>query len=258
MTYQIKNLSKSYDQLQVLDKLNLSFPEQKVTCILGPSGSGKTTLLKLLCGLQTPDSGEILGFDNALISMAFQEDRLIPWLSVFDNLHFVLKDKLDKKQSQELIRTYLKRVGLQEYAHYYPRDLSGGMKGRISILRAFVYPSQLLLMDEPFTSLDMATKKILMEFFKELIQQEKRTCILVTHNVDEAMELGDQIVVLSQKPAQVKAVFENPKTGTTSPYLSSDKIRLGHEDYPGNGDDSKDEDKSQVLRQQINALLMEK
>jgi NitT/TauT family transport system ATP-binding protein len=202
----VKNINKSFGDLKVLDNINISFPKNKTTCILGPSGCGKTTLLNIISGLLDADSGELIGFENEDISFVFQEDRLIPWKNVKDNLAFVLNGKMDKSEIDKIIDYYLKLVGLEEYKDYYPRDLSGGMKQRINILRAFVCTSKILIMDEPFKSLDMGNKQILIDFFKELMKVENRTCIMVTHDMEEAMELGNRIISLTDKPTRVKEV----------------------------------------------------
>ena len=207
--YKVIDICKSYADLKVLDNISIDFPENKVTCILGPSGCGKSTLLNIIGGILDEDSGQVIGFKDASISFVFQEDRLIKWKSVKDNLRFVLKGKMDKKAIEETIDSYLKSVNLLEYKNYYPNSLSGGMKQRISILRAFIYPSQVLIMDEPFKSLDVNNKRIVIDFFKKLQSMEKRTCIIVTHDIGEAMELADRIVILSDKPSRVVEVMDN-------------------------------------------------
>lgn len=211
MKYQVKNIYKSFEDLLVLDDITIDFPANKTTCILGPSGCGKTTLLNIIAGILNKDRGEVVGFENKNISFVFQEDRLIEWKNVKDNISFVLKEKKDKNEIETIVDKYLKLVNLEEYKYYYPRRLSGGMRQRISILRAFAYPSDLLLMDEPFKSLDINNKHIVMDFFKELKEKENRTSILVTHDVEEAINLADSIVILSDKPTKVKKVVNNIK-----------------------------------------------
>lgn len=209
MRYQVKNITKSYDNLKVLEDISIDFDENKTTCILGPSGCGKTTLLNIIAGISRKDSGEIIGFQGEDISFIFQEDRLIEWKNVKDNISFVLKGKMTKKQIEITVDKYLKLVNLECYKYYYPEKLSGGMRQRISILRGFVYPSKLLIMDEPFKSLDINSKQIVIKFFKKLRVVENRTCILVTHDIEEALTLGDKIVILTEKPTKVKKVIEN-------------------------------------------------
>lgn len=206
--YQVKNITKYYNDLKVLEDISIDFEENQTTCILGPSGCGKTTLLNIIVEAINNDSGNIIGFDED-ISFVFQEDRLIEWKNVYDNISFVLKGKMDNKQIETTIDKYLKLVKLEEYKYFYPKDLSGGMRQRISILRAFAYPSKLLIMDEPFKSLDINNKQILMEFFKKLRKIENRTCILVTHDIEEVITLGDKIVIFSDKPTKIKTIIEN-------------------------------------------------
>ena len=203
MKYGVKNLSKNYDSLTVLDNLNIEFKEGMVTCILGPSGCGKTTLLNILSGALSFDCGEVVGFNHESISYVFQEDRLIDWKTVKENLNFVLKDKMNKDDRNEIINSYLKAVDMEEYKDYYPNKLSGGMRQRVAIIRAFIYSSNLLLMDEPFKSLDIETKQNVMECFINLRKKEKRTCILVTHDISEAKYLADDLIMLSSKPTRV-------------------------------------------------------
>ena len=211
MKYQINNIHKSFEDLLVLDGVTIDFLKHQTTCILGPSGCGKTTLLKIMAGIQDKDSGEVIGFEEEEISFVFQEDRLIEWKIVEENISFVLEGKMSKNEIESTIDTYLKLVNLEEYKYYYPRKLSGGMRQRISILRAFVYPSKLLLMDEPFKSLDIKNKQIVIDFFEELQEKDNKTSILITHNIEEAIHLGDIIVILSDKPSRVVKVIENDK-----------------------------------------------
>lgn len=209
MKYKLKNITKYYGDKKVLEDISIDFEEHKTTCILGPSGCGKTTLLNIITGITDKEMGEVIGFKGEDTSFVFQEDRLIPWKNVKENISFVLKGKMEKNQIQIIIDKYLKLVNLEEYKYYYPRELSGGMRQRISILRAFAYESKLLIMDEPFKSLDIKTKKTIVEFFRDLRVLENRTCILVTHDVEEALTLGHKIIILGQKPTKVKKVVEN-------------------------------------------------
>ena len=119
-----------------------------------------------------------------------------------------MKNRMDRKRIRVTIEKYLKMVNLEEYKYYYPRELSGGMRQKISILRAFAYPSQILIMDEPFKSLDINSKQLLIDFFKELKNIESRTCIIVTHDIEEALTLGDKIIILTEKPTKVGKVIE--------------------------------------------------
>lgn len=209
LKYGVKNISKNFDDLKVLNDISINFEEYKTTCILGDSGVGKTTLLNIIAGITEKDSGEIIGFGDVDSSFIFQEDRLIEWKNVKENIGFVLKDIMSDLEIERIIDRYLKIVNLERYKNYYPKNLSGGMRQRISLLRAFVYPSEILLMDEPFKSLDINNKEIAIEIFKELRKLKKKTCILVTHDIDEAIMLGDKIIILSNKPTKVKESIYN-------------------------------------------------
>lgn len=209
MKYAVKNIYKSYDDVCILEDISIDFDENKTICILGESGSGKTTLLNIIAGITEKDSGEVIGFRDEDSSFVFQEDRLIEWKNVNDNLKFVLGKKMNKAEAELIIDKYLKSVNLEKYKKFYPKQLSGGMRQRISILRAFIYPSRVLIMDEPFKSLDINNKQIVMELFKKLRKLEEKTCLLVTHDIKEALSLADKIVIFSNKPARVKAVIEN-------------------------------------------------
>lgn len=208
MTIAVQALTKSFGTLSVLKNFNLDFLHHHITCILGPSGAGKTTLLNVLSGLVPPDSGQVLGLNGEAVSYLFQEPRLLPWKTVRDNFDFVLTDPYpDPAERSAVISRYLALVELQDFANYYPAQLSGGMKQRVAIARAFAYPSKLLLMDEPFKALDMQLKYSLMADFIKLWQKDKRTVICVTHDLEEALYLGDRICVFSSLPARVHKEF---------------------------------------------------
>lgn len=205
--YQVKNITKYYNDLKVLEDISIDFHKNKTTCILGPSGCGKTTLLNIISKTINEYAGKIVGFEDD-ISFVFQEDRLIEWKNIRDNISFVLKKKMDKVQIETTIDKYLRLVDLERYKYYFPKDLSGGMRQKVSILRAFAYPSKLLIMDEPFKSLDINSKQVLIEFFKELRSLENRTCIIVTHDIEEAVTLGDKFIILTEKPTKIKKVID--------------------------------------------------
>lgn len=182
----IENLTKKYGNLTVYDNFNLDIEEYKVTCILGESGSGKTTLLNCIAGL-TPYEGNIPVLKCSYI---FQSPRLVPNLTVSGNLKLVCGD-------EERINEMLKRVKLSDKSTSYPFKLSGGQAQRVSIARAFLYGGDVLLMDEPFSSLDLKLKYEIFALFKELVTEYKKTALFVTHDVDEAAILADKIVVIS-------------------------------------------------------------
>jgi NitT/TauT family transport system ATP-binding protein len=201
----IKKMNKAYSAITVFADFNLQIEENKITCILGPSGIGKTTLLNIICGLTSPDKGDISDFKEKTFSYIFQEPRLLKWKTVYENIYFVLKDIFPREKSKIISDKLIDIVGLKSFKDYYPDKISGGMAQRVSIARAFAYPSEILLMDEPFKSLDIKLKKKLINSFYYLWELDKRTVIFVTHDIDEAAYLGDEIFILEEKsPANIK------------------------------------------------------
>lgn len=212
VSLQLLGVKKSFASLQVLDEVSMDVPAGKIACILGPSGCGKTTLLNIVAGIIKADEGQVLGVDGAPISYIFQEPRLLPWKTVQQNVEFVLLDRLSGREARETARLYLRMMGLERFADYRPSQLSGGMRQRVAIARAYAYPSTLLLMDEPFQSLDLRLKTGLIKSFLEVWQAQRRTVLHVTHDVQEALLLGDIIYVLSDRPARVQARMSIPRS----------------------------------------------
>jgi NitT/TauT family transport system ATP-binding protein len=210
MAFMLRGINKSFAGLQVLKDLTMQEEENRIICILGPSGAGKTTLLNIISGVLKADEGEISGFKGRQISYLFQEPRLLPWKTVRENIDFVLKDKLARPEREQVINRYLDMVELREFASYYPDKLSGGMKQRVSIARAFAYPSDILLMDEPFKGLDPQLKMTLIKSFVRLWTQDRRSVFFVTHDIQEAVLIGHVVYVLTDRPAQVKGKVINP------------------------------------------------
>lgn len=191
---QLKQVTKSFGHRVVLKNFDLAVSNGEVVCLFGPSGCGKSTLLKIISGLDQNYSGQILGLNEARISYVFQESRLIPWLTVRENLTYVLKGQMDGLTLDSTINNYLKRVKLHRFADDYPSTLSGGMKQRVSIARAFAMPHDLLLLDEPFQGLDYELKDELMTLLEELLTIDDTTVVMVTHDYEEAKRLSDRII----------------------------------------------------------------
>ncbi|MBB6481924.1 ABC transporter ATP-binding protein [Spirochaeta isovalerica] len=207
MTVDIKDLTVSFGDLKVLGGLDLHFPEKEISVVLGPSGCGKTTILNVLTSSVSPRRGSIEGIEGKRFSYLFQEPRLLPWLTVEGNLNFVLDDISDKREREALCRRVLKMTGLSDYASWYPGKLSGGMKQRVAIARAFAHPSDMILMDEPFQGLDLKRKLSLINQFTDVWEKEKRSAVMVTHDIGEAIRLADKVYVLTEKPARLADAF---------------------------------------------------
>ena len=188
MAIKIENLYKSYQDKQVLENLNMELAEGQITCIMAPSGKGKTTLLRILIGLEKADNGKITGMEGKDISVVFQEDRLCENLNVLSNIRLVQREKKEGKQE------FLKEVGLLECSHQPVKELSGGMKRRVAILRALYAKWDILFLDEPFKGLDKHMKERVILFLKKSC--EGKTVICITHEEKEAEALGAVIQYL--------------------------------------------------------------
>ena len=218
----LDNISKNYNGKKIYKDFSIKFTEGIITCILGPSGCGKTTLLNIIGGILTPDSGSIEGFVNKRFSYIFQEPRLLPWKTVLGNIEFVIDDTLSPTERNEKAVELIKRVELEGFTDYYPSQLSGGMKQRVSIARAFACKSDIILMDEPLNSLDLSLKHNMLKWFSQIWLSDRRTVIFVTHDVDEALTIGDEIFVFSQAP--VKVISHNSVNDTILASLKDELI----------------------------------
>ncbi len=207
MSFAIKKLNKSFQDNTLFKDFNIEIEENTISCILGPSGCGKTTLLNMISDSTKIDSGKFIGFHDKIISYIFQEPRLLPWKTVKENIAFVLQNKLSNDEIETITSKYIQLVELNDFANYFPSKLSGGMKQRVAIARAFAYSSDLILMDEPLKALDLKLKLNLMKSFRRLWQTDKRTVIFVTHDIDEALLLGNDIFVFSKSPVNIKEKF---------------------------------------------------
>jgi len=196
----LKNVTKNYGSLKVLDDITLELEDGKITCIIGGSGTGKSTLLNVLAGL-TDFEGTVLT-DNATVSYMFQSERLIPTLTARQNVEFVL-GAMSPDERKAAADAMLSAVELTDFQNLYPKALSGGMKQRVAMARAFAYPSDVLLVDEPFKGLDMVLTEKLTKLFTDILQKDGRTVVYVTHNIGEAVLLADRIIVLSALPAKL-------------------------------------------------------
>ena len=219
------NVSKFYtvdkESIKVIDKIDLSIPENKITVILGRSGCGKTTLLRLVAGLENFEQGEIIGVESKRKAYVFQEDRLMPWLDVKSNITFgIHKNEIDNIRINEIIET----VGLEKFYNAYPSQLSGGMKQRVSIARAFAYNPDFIMMDEPFSALDYFTREQMQNELLRIHERLKCSILFVTHSIDEALILGDNIVILEK--GIIKSQYEIKEDSNKRDLLDDKFVKL--------------------------------
>lgn len=214
----VRNVSKVFagkSRVQALSDINLSLKEGSFTCILGPSGCGKSTLLRILGDLETATAGEV---ENNLQStrvprsaFVFQEHGVFPWFDVLQNVAFGEQmASVGKNEREDNAKHWINEVGLTGFENSYPHQLSGGMRQRIAIARAFATGSPSLLMDEPLGALDAQTRILMQEQLVELWEKERKTVALVTHSIEEALLLGDQIVMMSARPGRIKEIIDVP------------------------------------------------
>jgi NitT/TauT family transport system ATP-binding protein len=213
----IRDLRKMFGQLVAIDGVSLDIAPGEFFMIVGPSGCGKTTLLRILAGLESVTSGtieiETPNSQRPVNSMIFQGDSIFPWMTVWDNAAYGLKMRRAPSSTvKEVVGHYLARTGLTRFAKYYPHQLSGGMRQRVSIARAFANDPEILLMDEPFSALDAQNKLLLQEELLRIWEEHKKTVVFITHSVDEAVFLGDRIMVMTAQPGKVKTFVPVPLT----------------------------------------------
>lgn len=204
MSIKVNQISKSYEGVCVLNDFSLSFESRGIHCLYGPSGCGKTTLLKVITELIKPDTGNVIRTGKEKISYVFQEERLLPWYTVYENIDFVLKH-LPYEERTVKIQGVLDLVKLWDFKGYKPDALSGGMKQRVALARAFAYEGNVLIMDEPFKGLDLSLKEELMDAVKQFYREHEMQVIFITHDLEEALYLASDIYCLEGPP--LKSLF---------------------------------------------------
>jgi sulfonate transport system ATP-binding protein len=208
---EISNLDKFFDNVQALDNVCLDVKEGEFLSIIGVSGCGKSTLIRIIGGLETATSGEVLVKGESVtkpsrkIGFVFQDHRLLPWLTVSQNIKLALYTKIKDKDS--IVEKYLKLVGLENFSNSYPSQLSGGMAQRVAIARALANQPDILLLDEPFGALDAITRINMQQELQKIWKQENITMILITHDIAEAVFLGERVVVMSSRPGRIKDII---------------------------------------------------
>jgi NitT/TauT family transport system ATP-binding protein len=218
-----------------LDDVSLSIQEGEFVVIVGPSGCGKTTFMNTFAGLVRPvkgkvfmDGEEITG-PSAERGVVFQQFALFPWKTVAENIEFGLKYRgLPREQRDEIVKKYIQLIKLEGFENAYPHELSGGMKQRVAIARVYANRPQVLLMDEPFGALDAQTRTIMQEDLSEMFLMERRTVLFITHSVDEAIYLGDRVVIMTARPGKIKKIIH-----ITRDNLIPDRRQMGYDDVVG-------------------------
>ena len=210
----VDNISKNYGNVEALKDMSLKFPKGELTSLLGPSGCGKTTLLKIIAGLLEPSSGTVMvndkrvtgpGTDRAFV---FQDFALMPWASVLKNVSFGLEMRgVEKTEREGIAQNYIKEVGLQGFENSFPHELSGGMRQRVGLARALAVDADVLLMDEPFSAVDEQTRRKFQEDLLQLVESKNKTFIFVTHSIEEAVYVSDQIAILLPRPSRVSEII---------------------------------------------------
>ncbi len=209
----IKHLIKRFQSLVAIDDVSIDIDEGTFFAIVGPSGCGKTTMLRILGGLETVTAGTVEIADPApgrpQYSMIFQGDSIFPWMTVWDNAAYGLRmRKAPKDVVDASVARWLDRTGLTRFSHLYPHQLSGGMRQRVSIARAFANDPEVLLMDEPFSALDEQNRTILQQELLRIWEVDKKTVVFITHSVDEAVTLADRIMVMTANPGRAKTIID--------------------------------------------------
>lgn len=210
----IEHLSKTYgdrngEATPALDDINLQVRENEFLVVVGPSGCGKSTLLNIIAGLLAPTSGQVVfeeagGNDQPQTAVVFQEFALFPWRTVYKNIVYGLEErKVPRVEQSAVAQEYIRMVGLQGFEQKYPHQLSGGMKQRVSIARALANDPLLLLMDEPFSALDAQTRTLMQYELARIWEETRKSFLYITHNIQEAVFLGDRVVVLSRRPGRI-------------------------------------------------------
>jgi len=197
----VEGLTRSFGALLVLDDISLEIGRGEFVAVVGPSGCGKTTFLNLVSGFDRPTSGQVTR--AGVVRMVYQQDGLFPWLTVAENIALGLRDMRDEREAERQLAEMFVLIGLEEFANHYPHQLSGGMRQRVELARALAAPSDILLLDEPFSSLDYLTRLRMRDELARLLTERPRTVVLVTHDIEEAAQLADRIVVLTERPARI-------------------------------------------------------
>lgn len=223
--YRLQGVSRSFGPLEVLHDLSLEILHGEFVAIVGPSGCGKTTLLNLLSGFDKPTSGTVVR--RGEVRMIYQQDGLLPWQTVAQNVALGLRHVKSGATRTRQVRELLRLIRLEAFEHHYPHQLSGGMRQLVELARALAGDSDILLMDEPFSSLDYLTRLRMREELARILAERPRTVVLVTHDIEEAAQLADRVIVLSECPGQIRYQLNIPAPRPRNP-TQPDVVRAMH------------------------------
>ena len=217
---EIKNLSKKYHtkngEIKAIDNISFDIYEEEFLCVIGSSGCGKSTLLNILANLDIASSGEIIKNNDLKIGYMLQEDCLLPWLNILDNATLGLDIMhIKTEENVKYVKNLLEKYGLGDFLEKYPNQLSGGMRQRVALIRTLATKPDILLLDEPFSALDYMSRLMVSEDVSKIIKNEKKTVVMITHDIAEALSLADRIIVLSKRPAVIKKIYNIDIEGTT-------------------------------------------
>lgn len=219
---EVRNLSKSYytkdGEIKAIDNISFSIEEGDFIAIVGPSGCGKSTLLSILSGIIEKNTGDINLINNSKFGYMLQQDTLFDWLNILDNSMLGLKiKKEDNKYSRDKVINLLKTYGLEDFIYKYPRNLSGGMRQRVALIRTLAVNPDILLLDEAFSALDYQTRLRVSDDVYKIIKEEKKTVIMITHDIEEAISMANKVIVLTERPARIKKIIDINLTNSSTP-----------------------------------------
>lgn len=203
-----KNYHTKNGEIKAIKNINFKIKRGEIVSIVGPSGCGKSTLLSIISGLDKDYYGEILKNKDLKIAYMLQSDALLPWLTIYENAILGLKvKKIVNEESLEYVNYLFNFYNLNEFKNSYPKNLSGGMRQRVALIRTLALKPDLLLLDEPFSALDQQSRLLISDDVYKIVKKEKKTVILVTHNIEEAVSFSDRVIVLSKRPSQIKNII---------------------------------------------------
>lgn len=229
---ELKNVSLTYhtvsDEIKAIENLNFSCEKGSFTSIIGPSGCGKTSILSIIAGLISPTNGEVIFYEKngkSKLGYMLQKDHLFPWRTIEKNVFLPLEiNKVSNQENRAYAISLLEKYGLISFRKNYPDELSGGMRQRVALIRTLAAKPDLLLLDEPFSALDAQTRIAVCDDVYKIIKAEKKTAVLITHDISEAISMSDVIIVLSERPSKVKSVFIPEINGTPIEKRKSEKF----------------------------------